>query len=148
MLDHESEQQGLDPISHVFGMRERSDQDEIADRGADGDPSLMGVHHPGKLPLGLLPVRRQRQEIPIVSESDATEVRCSLQEQFVVAIGPALRLCGQRVDASLLHADLDRPWCVLVEIQAEADRRLGRGRITVMRILREQRMSSGAGLWR
>ncbi len=44
----------------------------------DGDPQLMGAYHPGELPLGLLPHRRQRQEVPVVREYDAPEVRCLL----------------------------------------------------------------------
>jgi hypothetical protein len=90
------------------------------DRAADSDPQLMGVHHAGELTSGLLPRRRQRQEVPVLREYDAPEGRRSLQEELVVTIGRAVRFRCQHIDATLLRADRDRPWHVVVEIQPEA----------------------------
>lgn len=87
---------------------------------ADGDPQLVGVHHAGELPSGLLPVRSQHQEIPILCEYDATEVRHSLQEELVVTIGRAVRFRGQHVDALLPYADRNPSWHVVIEVQPEA----------------------------
>ena len=86
------------------------------DRAADGDPQLMGLHHTGELPSGLLPRRSQRQEIPVLREYYATEVRRSFQEELVVTIGRAVRFRGQHVDTLPPHADRNRPWHVVVEI--------------------------------
>ena len=72
------------------------------------------------IPWGLLPVRSQHQEIPILWEYDATEVRRSLQEELVVTIGRAVRFRGQHVDALLPYADRNRSWHVVIEVQPEA----------------------------
>jgi hypothetical protein len=90
------------------------------DRRADGDPQLMGVHHAGEFPAGLLSCRRQRQTIPILCEDDASEVRRALQEEVVVTIGRAVRARRQHVDAPLPHADGNRARHVAFTIESEA----------------------------
>ena len=87
---------------------------------ADGDPQLVGVHHAGELPSGLLPRPRQYQEITVLREEDAAEVRRSLQELLVVTIGSTVRVRGQHVDALLPYADRNRSWHVVIEVQPEA----------------------------
>jgi len=50
----------------------------------------MGLHHAGELPSGLLPRRRQHQEVAVLREYDAPEIGCALQEKPVVIIGRAV----------------------------------------------------------
>lgn len=50
----------------------------------------------------------------------------SLQEEFVITIGRAVRCRGQHIDATLLRAGRDRPWHVVVEIQPEVHGRPAR----------------------
>lgn len=96
------------------------------DRATDSDPQLMGVHHAGELTSAPLPCCCQRQEILVLREYDAPEVRRSLQEELVVTIGRAVRFRCQHIDATLPRANRDRPWRVVVEIQPEAHGRPAR----------------------
>ena len=114
------QRQILDPVGRFFWSSRLGKNFEIIDRSSDCYGELVSVDHPGEMPAGSLPHRRLGEEIFVLTEKNATQIRRSVEQAGIIQIRCSVELRRDHIDSPKQKPTRDRGGHVNVHVEPDA----------------------------